>query len=922
MTAALFINDQLDQNRFPPPVRSMLMELLGLRLVTRCPQFGPGHMLLVILRQHSDEMHSLMQPVIRPGQSLQTLADGMLELYTEDDAGNPPPPLHRDSFTPAALDLLEELAAATPPVNDLPALLALVCRNLPREEHTLCGYFFDVDRTATGELARRNPQTTTAPQPVFDASGELMPDAFTPAGRGVLDEAMIQAGRSGYDECHLSHLLLAMFQCADPGVQRILRVYGQGSRLQQSRDYLLARIHREYRCPPSPVRKSSFSMGGQLVLDGLANRSEPAGPLALLLQLLTNLDSDPLARDALSGVGLRLDVPAAITALKQSLETTDESRPAPVTADVPPALSDCENLTAKFAADNSAELVMRPECEELERALFSRETRCVLVHGDAGSGRTKLVEAVARRAAKGDIGFLREATFLRTDAALLEPAACDSFLRDVLQSTADSQRIILAVENFQCLAEHAEGQLRQLAAGSAGLRIIGIMSTADHAKFHAADTHLNRVRWNIRLQPVEFDVAVEILQANVPGFEEEFGVRIDRESLVRIAQTADRYLRDLQRPQRGIQLLRWACDEASFQQARQSGAESPLVDFRLAAQVLARRVNVSREQILGEHGAEFYQQALEKRVIGQPEATRALASHILLTRRGARSGERPAGIFLFAGQTGTGKTLMAEAVAAIHSPKGTLHKFTMGDFKAEHSTSGLTGTTAGYVGYGDGGPVVNALLQDPAGVLLFDEAEKAHPSVWDTCLELFATGNIRDGAGRVANARQSLIILTTNLAAEVIQQGVQNHYPHEVIAQQTEAAIRTARHPKTGETWFKAEFLGRIDEIIIFHPLTDQHLAQIARLEIDRKIREHREQSSVMLEPAGGDWNPLAEFLADQCRNDPSNGRAIERRLRNAVSVPLAALPLPESGNLRILVALQSGQIVLQNEHGQPLTMK
>lgn len=240
----------------------------------------------------------------------------------------------------------------------------------------------------------------------------------------------------------------------------------------------------------------------------------------------------------------------------------------------------------------------------------------------------------------------------------------------------------------------------------------------------------------------------------------------------------------------------------------------------------------------------------------------------------------------------------------------------MGDIKSEHETTIFTGSAPSYVGYEQGGALVNALERDPNGVLLFDEAEKAHPAVWDTCLELFSTGRIRDARGRTANASQTLIILTTNLGYQAIEDGIRNNSPYAEIAGDVRRMIEMSVHPRERRPYFRPEFLGRIDEIVVFRPLGLDQLSEIALIEIEKVIRQQREQKSINLVCADNDWGPLARFLSAECRSDPSHGRAVERLLGRLISEPLASAVVPVGGALTVTVNVDKDRVLLFGDDG------
>ncbi|MCA9070789.1 MAG: ATP-dependent Clp protease ATP-binding subunit, partial [Planctomycetaceae bacterium] len=695
-------------------------------------------------------------------------------------------------------------------------------------------------------------------------------------------------------------------------IEQTLRVYGQGRRLRESSNFLMSQLRREYPGPAPSAHRESFNPGCLILWNELQAR-QPVGAATIAACVLDYLELDPLARTAVMQQGLHLDAPAAAAALWKSLDNPDKK---PTLTAVPPVLASWENLTS--SVEDGPDLVHRPDSINLERALHSQETRCVILHGEPGCGKTRLVESLAQRVARGQVPFLKGTRFFRMDAASMAPQALESLLTGVLTTVGPQDNLILVIENFGRLMEHAGSGLGRIAQPSVRLRIIGILNESDFASLPAKESQLSGSTWTVPLEPPDIETTLAIVESSRPELEKTYGVSIRAEELGRICQIADKYVVEIQRPKRAMQVLRWACDEAKFEADRTPSGELTVVNFEVAAQAVSHRKNIEKEQIVGTRGVEYYREELEKQVIGQTEAAKAVATRILVTRRGARSLDRPAGVFLFAGQTGTGKTLMAEAVARIYSHhQGSLHKFTMGDFHSEHTSAAFVGAPQGYVGYVQGGGLVNALQKDPNGVLLFDEVEKAHPAVWDTCLELFSKGKITDMQRNTGYANQALIIMTTNLCHDVIDAGLSRGHSWERIVADTKAAIPRQIHEKSGRAYFRPEFLGRIDELIIFKPLDNSTIAKIARLELEKKIQQHKEQSSVLLECMDNDdWELICGWLSDQCQGDPAHGRAIERELIKQVSVPLATFSVPPGTQRTVRVGLNLSGIVLLDEQG------
>lgn len=225
-------------------------------------------------------------------------------------------------------------------------------------------------------------------------------------------------------------------------------------------------------------------------------------------------------------------------------------------------------------------------------------------------------------------------------------------------------------------------------------------------------------------------------------------------------------------------------------------------------------------------------------------------------------------------------------------------------FKESHSVSRFIGTTPGYVGY-EGGALVGAPLDEPDGVMPLDEAEKAHPDVWDLFLDLFDKGSVEDHRGRVARANRAFFILTSNLCADAAARAAADGLPHAEVSRRALDAIRRAESGQTGRPYFRPEFLNRISEVPVFRPLSPLALKQIALNEIAELVRRVRDTRGVVLESAGGDWSRLAGWLCRRAVGDPKQGRAIASLVGITVVNPLASAGLPADRLSTVRVAVE-----------------
>jgi ATP-dependent Clp protease ATP-binding subunit ClpB len=267
---------------------------------------------------------------------------------------------------------------------------------------------------------------------------------------------------------------------------------------------------------------------------------------------------------------------------------------------------------------------------------------------------------------------------------------------------------------------------------------------------------------------------------------------------------------------------------------------------------------------------------LAKRVIGQPDAVRAVADAVRRSRAGLQDPNRPIGSFIFLGPTGVGKTETARAIAEfLFDDEAAMVRIDMSEYMEKHAVARLIGAPPGYVGFEEGGQLTEAVRRRPYCVILFDEIEKAHPDVFNILLQILDDGRLTDSQGRTVDFRNSVIIMTSNLGSQwILDQGTENW---ALVEQQVTAALRGH---------FKPEFLNRVDDIIIFHPLSLEQIERIVDVQLARMVPLLAERK-LRLEVA-----PDAKALLARDGYDPAFGarplkRAIQRLIQNPLSMAL-----------------------------------
>ncbi len=290
------------------------------------------------------------------------------------------------------------------------------------------------------------------------------------------------------------------------------------------------------------------------------------------------------------------------------------------------------------------------------------------------------------------------------------------------------------------------------------------------------------------------------------------------------------------------------------------------------------------------------EEALHRRVVGQDDAIAAVADAVRRARAGLKDPNRPIGSFIFLGPTGVGKTLLARALAEfLFDDESAMTRIDMSEYMEKHTVSRLIGAPPGYVGYEEGGQLTESVRRRPYQVILFDEIEKAHPDVFNILLQILEDGRLTDGQGRTVDFKNTLLIMTSNAGSAQIQEWVAAGLPWEQVKEQAIELLRGT---------FRPEFLNRIDEIVVFHPLTREHLKQIVELELaavqrrlaDRHITlEVTDEAKAYLGREG--YDPV--FGARPLR------RTIQREVENALARLVLAGEVRDGDTVRIDIGSQ-----------------
>jgi ATP-dependent Clp protease ATP-binding subunit ClpC len=274
---------------------------------------------------------------------------------------------------------------------------------------------------------------------------------------------------------------------------------------------------------------------------------------------------------------------------------------------------------------------------------------------------------------------------------------------------------------------------------------------------------------------------------------------------------------------------------------------------------------------------------LHKRVVSQDEAIRSVAKAVRRSRSGLKDPRRPTGCFVFAGPTGVGKTLLAKALAEfMFGDQDALIQIDMSEYMEKHNVSRLIGAPPGYVGYEEGGQLTEKIRRRPYAVVLLDEIEKAHPDVFNMILQVMEEGRLTDSFGRHVDFRNTILIMTTNAGAEAIKNESQFGFQRP----DADASYESMKDRVQGEIEkvFRPEFLGRVDDIIVFRHLTPDNLGNVVELELN-KVRERLTEQGykLVLTDEAKKW-----IVKKGCSNIDFGARPLRRAIENFIEDPLS----------------------------------
>ena len=790
---------------------------------------------------------------------------------------------------------------------------------------------------------------------------------FTERARKVILLAKEEAKRFNHDYIGTEHVLLGLVREGEGVAAVVLQKMGMS--LQQIR----LEVEKLVKAGPStviqgdvpftPKAKKSIELSGE---EARALGHNYIGTEHILLGLIK--EGEGVASQVLLNLGLDLDrVRQEIVELLGSATPGFTSGPPPSHGQTPyksggmtakstsktPALDAFGRNLTKLAQDDKLDPVIgrQNEIERVIQILSRRTKNNPVLLGEAGVGKTAIVEGLAQKIIKGDIPeLLKGKQVIILDLALMVAGTkyrgqFEERIKAVMDEIKRSTNIIIFIDELHTLvgAGGAEGaidaaNILKPALSRGEIQCIGATTFDEYRKHIEKDAALERRFQTIMVDPPTVDETIEILKGLRDRYEKHHKVEITDDALEAASKFSDRYISGRFLPDKAIDLIdeggakarlsimtapkeikdmeaeiedvkkeknaaikdqdfekaarlrdnekdsRKKLDKARQEWKRSRMETTPTVDEELIAGLVSKWTGIPIVRLEQKESARLLkmEEELHERIIGQDEAITAIAHAVRRSRAGIKNPKRPIGSFIFLGPTGVGKTHLGRVLADfIFGDENALIQLDMSEYMEKFNVSRLVGAPPGYVGYEEGGQLTEKVRRKPYSVVLLDEIEKAHPDVFNILLQVLEDGRLTDSLGRKVDFRNTVLIMTSNVGAEIFKKQGSIGFKSEK-EEMTYKNMKESLLEKVKKT-FKPEFLNRIDDIIVFHSLNKEHLCKIIEIELKEvKDRLKEQDVDVVLDKAAKD------LLIDKGFDPVFGARPLKRTIQRLLEDPLA----------------------------------
>jgi ATP-dependent Clp protease ATP-binding subunit ClpA len=545
----------------------------------------------------------------------------------------------------------------------------------------------------------------------------------------------------------------------------------------------------------------------------------------------------------------------------------------------------CTNLTAKARAKKIDPVIGREkEIEEIQLILARRTKSNAIMIGDPGVGKTAIAEGLARKIIEGSVPeFIKEHSVYSLDISALLAGSkyrgdFEERLKMVIGAIEKKGRCILFIDEAHMMNGAGAGgsggsndmaNMLKSTLGKGGIKVIASTTWEEYRKHFEKDRALMRRFQRVTVDEPDETTAIKIIKGLKKYYEKHHKVKITNQAVIDSVKYSIKYMSDKKLPDKAIDLIDRAC--ARFKVKDEEGG---IVDHDEIVFEIAKIANLPLEQVSNKESVnvEHLEKNMRAKVYGQEKAIDSLLDKIYIAQAGLKSFNKPVGSFLFVGPTGVGKTEAAKQLATNLNVK--LVRFDMSEFQEKHSVAKFIGAPPGYVGFDDNaGQLITCLQETPNCVLLLDEVEKAHPDVLTVLLQVMDNGFITGSNGKKADARQAILIMTSNLGAADAEKNSVGFGSLERDSDPKDAVNR----------FFAPEFRNRLDGVIRFGKLDNTTMIKVVKKFID-ELNALVKDKNIHVKPNA----EAVEFLIKKGFDSKMGARPLQRTIDEMIKKPLS----------------------------------